>query len=324
MSWVKAVCTAWLLGGALAAGVACSGQTGQTGQSGPVTWVATGDHAAFPLPLTVDKATAITIDAKYIYWITTDGFLYRAPRSGGEVARVPLPAPGTDLGAHNDVYVGWTESSGNAAIADIDPATGATTEVKHQLGALRGLVAGQRGYSFAVSAPDGTLVQTCLDGVCPEPLHIESDFKSLALDFPTRTFYVLTVDGLRTCTVDGGCPAQAATTPSATAFVAALPGTYFLLDSSGQAFGKGGSPELGSAAVPSPAKFVVVDGNGHTTSPVGTWSNGSQIAQCLLTSATRTTQLEVACTDFDVDATGRPIYLPRRELDHPGHPLSID
>jgi hypothetical protein len=53
---------------------------------------------------------------------------------------------------------------------------------------------------------------------------------------------------------------------------------------------------------------VVVDGNGHTTSPVGTWSNGSQIAQCLLTSATTTTQLEVACTDFDVDATGRPIY----------------
>jgi hypothetical protein len=299
---MKAVRTAWLLGGALAAGVACSGQNG-TG-----AWVATGDHSAFPAPLVVDKATAITIDATYIYWITTDGYLYRAPRSGGEVDRVRLPAPGTLLGAHNDVFVGWTDSSGNAAIADIDPPTGTVTAMSHQPGALRGLVAGQHGYSFAAAAPDGTLVQTCLNGVCPPPSDIKSDFRSLALDLPTKTFYVLTVDGLRTCTVTGGCPAQAATIPAATTLIAALPGTYYLLDSNGQASGKGGSPNLGSAAVPNATKLVVVDGNGHTTSPVGTWSNGSRLAQSLLAPATTTSQLAVACTDFDVDATGRPIY----------------
>jgi hypothetical protein len=298
---VKAARTAGLVGVALAAGVACSRPL-------TVAWVATGDHAAFPSPLTVDKATAITIDATYIYWITTDGFLYRAPRAAGEIARVRLPAPGALLGAHTDVYVGWTDGSGNAAIADIVPATGTVTAVNHQPGMLRGLVAGQRGYSFAVAAPDGTLVQTCLDGVCPPLPDIKSDFKSLALDLPTRTFYVLTVDGLRTCTVSGGCPAQAATTPAATTLVAALPGTYFFLDANGQASGKGGSPNLGSAAVAGPTKFVVVDGNGHTTSPVGTWSNGAQLAQCLLAPATTTTQLAVGCTDFDVDATGRPIY----------------
>jgi hypothetical protein len=180
--------------------------------------------------------------------------------------------------------------------------------MNHQPGALRGLVAGQHGYSFAVAAPDGTLVQTCLDGSCPQPSDLPSDFKSLALDLPTKTYYMLTVDGLRTCTVSGGCPAQATPMPAAMALVAALPGTYFLLDSNGQAFGQGGAPSLGSAAVPGPTKLVVVDGNGHTTSPVGTWSNGAQLAQALLAPATTTTQLAVACTDFDVDATGRPIY----------------
>jgi hypothetical protein len=299
---VKAARTAWLVGGALATAVACSNQTGAAG------WVATGDASAFPSPLTVDKATAITLDGTYVYWITTDGFLYRAPRSAGEVDRVPLPAPGALLGAHNDVFVGWTDGSGNAAIADIDPATGTVTAVNHQPGALRGLVAGQRGYSFAVAAPDGTLVETCVDGACPQLSDIKSDFKSLALDLPTRTFYVLTVDGLRICTVSGGCPTQAAPTPAATTLVAALPGTYFLLDSNGQASGMGGSPNLGSAAVPGPTKFVVVDGNGHTTNPVGTWSNGSQLAQCLLAPGTTTSQIAMACTDFEVDATGRPIY----------------
>lgn len=296
---VKAAYTAWLVGGALVAALACSDQK----QTGPVEWVANGDHAAFPSPLAVDRATAITIDATYIYWITTDGFLYRAPRSGGGVDRVRLSAPGTHLGAHNDVYVGWTDGSGDTAVADIDPATGAAIGMNHQPGGLRGLVAGQHGYSFATAAPDGTLVRTCLDGDCPELPVIDSDFESLALDLPTKTFYVLTVDGLRTCTMSDGCPPDAATTPPATTHVAALPHTYFLLDSNGQASGKDGT-ELGSAAAPDPTKFMVVDGNGQ----IGTWSNGSQIAQCRLTPGTTTTTLDEACTDFDVGATGRPIY----------------
>jgi hypothetical protein len=297
---VKAARTSWLVGGVLAAAVGCSGPTG--------AWVATGEYAAFPSPLPVDKATAITIDATYIYWITTDGFLYRAPRSAGSVDRVRLPAPGTLLGSHNDVFVGWTDGSGNAAIADITPATGMVAAMNQQPGALVALVAGQHGYSFAAAAPGGTRVQACLNGVCSQPEEIESAFKSLALDLPTRTFYVLTVDGLRTCTLSGGCPAQAAATPAAATLIAALPGTYFFLDSNGQASAKGGSPNLGSAAVPGATKLVVVDGNGHTTSPVGTWSNGSRLAQCLLAPATTTSQVAMACSDFDVDATGRPIY----------------
>jgi hypothetical protein len=298
---MKAARMAWLFGVSSSV-VACSGHPSESG------WIATGDHAAFPSSLAVENATAITIDATYLYWITTDGFLNRAPRVGGEVARVRLPAPAVLLGAHNDLFVGWTESSGNAAIADIDPATGMVTAMNHQPGALRGMVAGQRGYSFAVDAPDGTLVQTCLEGVCTQPSDINSDFKSLALDLPTKTFYVLTGDGLRTCTLSDGCPAEAAPKPDATALIAALPGTYFLLDSNGQASGAGDSANLGSAAVPGPTKFIVVDGNGATTSPVGTWSNGSRLAQSLLAPQTETSEIAVACTDFDVDATGRPIY----------------
>ncbi|HEY3669090.1 MAG TPA: hypothetical protein VGL19_23995, partial [Polyangiaceae bacterium] len=182
------------------------------------------------------------------------------------------------------------------------------TAMNHQPGALRGMVAGQHGYSFAVDAPDGTLVQTCLEGVCTEPSDIKSDFKSLALDLPTKTFYVLTDDGLRTCTLSEGCPAEATSKPEATALIAALPGTYFLLDSNGQASGAGDSANLGSAAVPGPTKFTVVDGNGRTTSPVGTWSNGSQLAQSLLAPETETSEIALACADFDVDATGSPIY----------------
>jgi hypothetical protein len=271
-------------------------------------WIATGDHAAFPSALAVESATAITIDATYLYWITGDGFLDRAPRAGGEVARVQLPAPGAFLAAHNDLFVGWTESSGDAAIADIDPGTGMVTAMNHQPGALRGMVAGQRGYSFAVDAPDGSVVQTCLEGVCAQPADINSDFKSLALDLPTKTFYVLTNDGLRACTLSDGCPAEAAPTPDATALIAALPGTYFLLDSNGQAFDARDSTNLGSAAVPGPTKFVVVDGNGRTASPVGTWSNGSRLAQTLLAPAAEAREIAMACTDFDVDATGSPIY----------------
>jgi hypothetical protein len=304
MSRVKTPYTAWLVGAALAAAVSCSDQPGGV----PQGWVATGDHAAFPAPLTVAKATAITIDGTYIYWITTDGFLYRAPRAGGGIDRLLLPAPGQLLNAHNDVFVGWTDSSGNAAIADIDPPTGKVLAVNHQPGALRGMIGGQRGYSFAVATHDGTAVQACRDGMCTQLLNIPSQFKSLANDFPTNTFYVLTADGLRTCTLMGGCPAQAATVPNASALVAALPGTYYLLDSNGQASGTGGSPNLGSPAASHPTKLVVVDGNGHTTDPVGTWSNGSQLAQTLLTPSATTAQLANACTDFEVDATGRPLY----------------
>jgi hypothetical protein len=296
---VNVTCPAWLLASMLVAAVGCSGKG---------AWVATGSRSAFPSPLSVANATAITIDATYIYWIASDGFLYRAPRSSGDVDRVPLPAPGKLLGAHNDVFVGWTDGSGNAAVADIDPPAGTVTAVNHQPGALVGMVAGQHGYSFAVAAPDGTQVETCLNGVCQPLQGIKSDFKSLALDLPTKTYYVLTADGLRTCTVSGGCPAQAAATPAATSLIAALPGTYFLLDANGQAFAAGGAPRLGSLAVPGPTKLVVVDGNGHTPSPVGTWSNGAQLAQTLLAPGATTTGLAAACTDFEVDATGRPIY----------------
>ena len=293
---------AWLVGAALS--VACSDQPGGVAAG----WVATGDQAAFPAPLTVARATAITIDGTYLYWITTDGFLYRAPRAGGGIDRALLPAPGALLNAHNDIFVGWTDASGNAAIADIDPPTGKVIAVNHQPGALRGMIGGQRGYSFAVAAPDGTGVQACRDQTCTQLLDIKSEFKSLANDFPTNTFYVLTADGLHTCTLMDGCPNPAVTVPQASALVAALPGTYYLLDSNGQASGTGGAPNLGSPAAPQPTKFVVVDGNGHTTDPVGTWSNGSQLAQTLLTPAATTTRLDNACTDFEVDATGRPLY----------------
>jgi hypothetical protein len=294
----------WPIGFVLAA-LACS-SSGQ--RPAPSAWIATGDHAAFPSPLTVDKATAVTIDATYLYWITTDGFLYRAPRSGGEVDRVALPAPGTRVWAHDDVFVGWTDGSGNAAIAEIDPATGVVTVVNHKPGALLALIAGRHGYSFAVATPDGIEVQTCLDSGCAAVQDIKSALKSLALDLTTNTYYVLTVDGLRTCTVDGGCPAQAAATPAAAMLVTALPGTYYLVDSNGQASGPGGSPNLGSPAAPSPTtKFNVDDGNGPNAL-VGTWSNGAELAQCVLAPGTTTTQIAAACTDFETDATGRPIY----------------
>jgi len=292
---------AWFVG-VLSSVAACSDHPNTT------SWVATGDHSDFPAALAVNEATAITIDATYLYWIATDAFLYRAPRAGGEVARAPLPAAGVLLGAHSDVYVGWTDASGNAAIADIDPATGVVVAMNHQPGTLRRLVAGQRGYSFAVDAPDGTLVQTCLEGVCTQPLDIASELDSLALDLPTKTFYVLTADGLRTCTLSDGCPADAASTPADATLIAALPGTYFLLDSQGQASGAGGSPNLGTAAAPSPTKFVVVDGNGQSPGPIGTWSNGSELARTLLAPAIQTTEVATACSDFDVDATGSPIY----------------
>jgi hypothetical protein len=298
---VKAARVAWLVG-VLSSVAACADHPDST------RWVGTGDRADFPSSLAVNEATAITIDATYLYWISRDAFLYRAPRAGGEVARVPLPAAGALLGAHTDVYVGWTDGSGSAAIADIDPATGAVVAMNHQPGTLRGLVAGQRGYSFAVDAADGTLVQTCLEGVCAQPSDIPSDFKGLALDLPTKTFYVLTVDGLRSCTLSAGCPAEASVTPAETTLIAALPGTYFLLDSNGQASGAGASPNLGSASAPSPTKFVVVDGNGQSSGPIGTWSNRSELARTLLATATETTEVATACSDFDVDATSSPIY----------------
>jgi hypothetical protein len=266
----------------------------------PSAWVPTGDRSAFPSLLAVSNATAITIDATFIYWITTDGFLYRAPRSSGDVARIPLPAPGTLLGAHNDLFVGWTDTSGNAAIADIDPPSGMLNATNQLTGHLRGLVAGQHGYSFASGA---TQAQTCLNGVCTSA-SISSAFKSLALDLPTKTFYVLTTDGLRICSLSNGCPPQAAAT-SAT-LIAALPSTYFLVDDTGQASSAAGN--LGTPAVATPTKLIVVDGNGHTPSPVGTWSNGTTLAQTLLDPTATTNVISSACTDFDVDATGRPIY----------------
>ncbi len=293
----------WRMGFVLAA-VACSSSGQRPPDLGAGKWTATGDHAAFPSPLTVDKATAVTIDGTYLYWITTDGFLYRAPRAGGEVDRVALPAPGTRVWAHNDIFVGWTDDSGNTGVAEIDPATGMVTVVNHKPGALLALIAGRHGYAFAVATPDGTEVQTCLDTGCAAVQDIKSELKSLALDLTTNTYYVLTVDGLRTCTVDGGCPTQAAATPAAATAVTALPGTYYLLDSNGQASGSGGSPNLGSPAAPNPTKFNVDDGNGI----VGTWSNGVELAQCRLVPGTTTTQIAAACTDFETDATGRPIY----------------
>jgi hypothetical protein len=291
---VKVARTSWLLG---ALALACSDPAVDAG------WVATGAQAAFPAPLTVSKATATNIDGTYLYWLTSDGFLYRAPRAGGEIHRRPLPAPATIITAHNDVFVGWTDAGGNAAIEEIDPVTGKVTAEIHQTGALLGLVAGQRGYGFAVAAPDGTRVQACRDGICTDLIDIPSAYKSLALDFPTRTFYVLTADGLRTCSLDTGCPAQAATTPAGTKFVADLPGVYFLMDANGQPHGSDGSM-LGSPAAPGPIKWEVVDGNGY----VATWSNGSQLAQCTLAAGATTTQMDVACSDFETDATGRPIY----------------
>jgi hypothetical protein len=300
---VKSARTAQLLGTVLALGmVACSSEEHAH------SWVPTGSQAAFPAPLSVDQATAITIDATYMYWITTGGFLCRAPRSGGAVERVPLPATGVLLGAHNDVFVGWTDTGGNAQIADIDPATGTVLAMNELPGVLRGLVAGQHGYSFASGAAGVTRVQTCLNGVCAPTVEIASEFKSLALDLPTKTYHVLTADGLRTCTLSDGCPTDAATIPAASSLIASLPGTYFVVDANGQAFGTDSSSPLGSPAVVNPTKLMVVDGNGHTTSPVGTWSNGTALAQALLAPGESTSELAEACTDFDVDATGRPLY----------------
>jgi hypothetical protein len=289
--------TTWLLCIALVGWVACSDQTGADG------WVATGEHSAFPSPLTVNDATAIKLDATNLYWVTRDGFLYRTPRSGGEVDRVRLPAPAEFLSVHNDVFVGWTDGSGSAVIEDIDPPSGRVNATIHQPGALLALESGQRGYSYAVAAPGGIRVQACRDGVCTDLIDIPSELMGLANDFPTRTFYVLTADGLRTCTLDAGCPAQATPTPAATAFVDALPGTYFFLDSNGQPLGKDGSP-LGTAAVPGPTDWEVVDGAGD----VATWSNETQLAQCALAPGATTSLLAVACASFDTDATGRPIF----------------
>ena len=300
----------WLIGIVLAA-VACSSSAQRSSDLGPEPpdlgasgWTATGAQTAFPSPLTVDKATALNIDAAYLYWITTDGFLYQAPRAGGEVRRVALPAPATHIWVHNDIFVGWTDGSDNTTITGFDPATGSVTTVNHKPGALLGLIGGQHGYSFAVATPGGTLVQTCLDAGCAAEQNIPSEFKSLALDLPTMTYYVLTVDGLRTCTVNGGCPAQAAAVPAATRFVSALPGRYYLLDSNGQASGPGGSPNLGTAAAPNPIKFEAVDGNGL----LGTWSNGTKLAQTVLDPGATTTEIAAACTDFETGATGRPFY----------------
>src|SRR5438552_654146 len=117
---MKAPLAAWLVGGALAAGLACSDQPGGVG----LGWAATGDRAAFPSPLTVNGATAIKLDATNLYWITTDGFLYYTPRAGGDVSRLQLPAVAEFLSVHNDVYVGWTDGSGNAVIQEIDPPSG--------------------------------------------------------------------------------------------------------------------------------------------------------------------------------------------------------
>ena len=60
MSGVKATRLGWLVGGTLAAGVACSDHPRA------VLWAGTGDLAAFPSPHEVDAATAITIDAKNV------------------------------------------------------------------------------------------------------------------------------------------------------------------------------------------------------------------------------------------------------------------
>src|SRR5262249_56426378 len=120
--------------------------------------------------------------------ITSNGFLYRAPRAGGGVDRMTLPAPGVLLGAHNDVFVGWTDGNGNGTIADIDPPAGTVTALNQKPGALRGMVAGQHGYSFAVAPPDGTLVQTCLNADCTQPPDIQSEPKSLPPDLTTKTF----------------------------------------------------------------------------------------------------------------------------------------
>src|SRR4051812_9779404 len=106
----------WLIGVALAA-VACSSSATPpsdlapdasdlgpgTADLAPSGWTPTGAQAAFPAALAVDKATALTIGAEHIYWITTDGFLYRAPRSPGAVDRVALPAPATHVWVHNDL-----------------------------------------------------------------------------------------------------------------------------------------------------------------------------------------------------------------------------
>jgi hypothetical protein len=173
----------------------------------------------------------------------------------------------------------------------------------HQPGALLELESGQRGYSYAVAAPGGSRVQACRDGICTDLIDIPSQVLGLTNDFPTRTFYVLTAEGLRTCTLDGGCPAQGAHTPTGTAFVEALPGTYFFLDSKGQPLARDGSP-LGTAAVPGPTDWEVVDSNGY----VATWSNETQLAQCTLGPGAKTNQLAVACASFDTDATGRPIF----------------
>jgi hypothetical protein len=288
--------TAWLLCAALVATAGCSGE-------GADGWAATGDRSAFPSPLTVGEATAIRLDGTYLYWVTTDGFLYHTPRAGGEVGRVRLPATAEFLSVHNDVYVGWTDGSGSAAIEDIDPSSGTVNALIQQPGALLALESGQRGYSYAVAAPGGIRVQACRDGACTDLIDIPSAFIGLANDFPTRTFYVLTADGLRTCTLDAGCSALAAPTPTGTMFVDALPGTYFLLDSKGQPFGRDGSP-LGTAAAPGPTDWEVVDGNGY----VATWSNETQLAQCTLGPGATTSLLSVACASFDTDSTGRPIF----------------
>jgi hypothetical protein len=285
--------TAWLVGFAFAA---CSDQTGV------VVWQATGDRSALPSPLTVE-ATAIRLDATYLYWVSTDGFLYHTPRAGGAVARVRLPAPAEFISVSDDVYVGWTDSSGNAVIEEFDPASGRVLATIHQPGALLGLESGQRGHSYAVAAPGGIQVQACRDGVCTDLLDIPSELRDLSNDFSTRTFYVLTADGLRICTLDGGCPAQATATPAAATLLQSLPGTYFFLDSNGQPFARDGSM-LGTAAVPGPTSWNVDDGNGQ----VATWSNKTQLAQCSLVPGATTTELAVACTSFDTDATGRPIY----------------
>jgi hypothetical protein len=286
----------WWLGVALVAGGAC-------GQSGAGGWVATGDRSAFPSALTVSEATAIKLDATNLYWLTSAGFLYHTPRAGGEIGRARLPAPAEFLSVHNNVYVGWTDGGGNAVIEEIDPPSGKVNATIQQPGALLALESGQRGYSYAVAATGGVRVQACRDGACTDLIDIPSQLVGLSNDFPTRTFYVLTTDGLRACSLDGGCPAQATATPAATGFVEALPGTYFFLDANGQPLAKDGSP-LGTAAAPGPTDWEVVDGNGY----VATWSNETQLAQCTLAPGATTSQLAVACASFDVDATGRPIF----------------
>jgi hypothetical protein len=281
----------------VAIGSACSGQTGDEG------WIATGDRSALPSALGVKDATGIKLGSDNLYWVTSDGFLYRTPRTGGDVGRVRLPAAADFLSVHNDVFVGWTDGGGNAVIEEIDPPSGKVIAAFQQPGKLLELESGQRGYSYAVAAPDGSRVQACRDGACTGLIAIPSEVTGLSNDFPTRSFYVLTTEGLRACSLDTGCPAQATPTPAATAFVEALPGIYFFLDTNGQPLGKDGSP-LGSAAVPGPTDWEVVDGNGY----VATWSNETHLAQCTLAPGATTTELELACTSFDTDATGRPIY----------------